>query len=277
MTYKFGQLPILAYHKIDKVIELGVTCISPKTFERQIRFLAESGYQSISPELIFSVIRDGEKFPEKPILITFDDGYENFYHYAYPIMRKYGYTATIFLLAGYTGGKMANAPIMNYWDVKLGRRRFKHLTCSQIQYLSEEGFSFGSHGVNHLFLAYHSDANASFEIRTSKSILEDLLQKPINFFAYPYGNYDYRIANLVQKSGYMAAFSLNPSKVIKADNLYFLPRIAIYSCDTIWSFKAKLGLMGNLGFHFERRKNLIINKFAYCNLLRIGTPKVKRE
>jgi peptidoglycan/xylan/chitin deacetylase (PgdA/CDA1 family) len=98
------KLPILAYHKVDTVRELGVNCISPKTFEKQIRFLAECGYQSISPELMVASVRGDGKLPEKPILITFDDGYENFYNYAYPIMKKYGYTATVFLLAGYTAG-----------------------------------------------------------------------------------------------------------------------------------------------------------------------------
>ena len=262
------EIPILAYHKIDTVRELGVNCISPKTFERQIRFLAESGYQSISPEFMVAVVHGDETFPEKPILITFDDGYENFYNYAYPIMKKYGYTATVFLLAGYTGGHTGIAPTMNFWDVKLGWRRFKHLTLSQIQHLSKEGFCLGSHGVNHLFLTHQNDSTVKFEIQTSKSMLETLLQKPINFFAYPYGDYDSKTARLVQEAGYTAAFSLNPGRVIKTDNLYFLPRIAIYRCDTIWSFKAKLGLMGDFCFNFERKKNLIINKCAYANLLR---------
>ena len=262
------QLLILTYHKIDTARELSVSCISPKTFEKQIRFLAECGYQSISPELMVAAVYGDGKLPEKPILITFDDGYENFYNYAYPIMKKYGYTATVFLLAGYTGWHGGAASMMNLWDVKLGWRRFKHLTLSQIQDLSKEGFCFGSHGVNHLFLTYQNDSTVKFEIQTSKSILETLLQKPVHFFAYPYGDYDSKTAKLVQESGYTAAFSLNPGKVIKIDSLYFLPRIAIYSCDTIRSFKAKLGLMGDFSFHFERRKNRIINKFAYANLLR---------
>ncbi|MFQ6043357.1 MAG: polysaccharide deacetylase family protein [Candidatus Poribacteria bacterium] len=255
------KLPILAYHKIDTVRELSITCISPKTFEKQIQFLAEAGYQSISPELIVSAVNGAAKFPQKPVLITFDDGYENFYHYAYPIMKKYGYTATVFLLTGYIG-------MMNDWDVKLGWRRFKHLTPAQIRFLSKEGFCFGSHGVNHLFLTYQDDSTVRYEIQTSKSILEDFLKKPIYFFAYPYGDYDCGTVRLLRECGYTAAFSLNPGDVIKTDNLYFLPRIAIYRCDTMWSFKAKLGMMGNFYLHFERQKNLIINRCAYANLLR---------
>jgi len=263
------ELPILAYHKIDTVRELGVNCISPKTFEKQIRFLAECGYQSISPEFIVAAVHNDVKLPEKSILITFDDGYENFYNYAYPIMKKYGYTGIVFLLAGYTDGWISATPTMNFWDVKLGWRRFEHLSLSQIQDLSQEGFFFGSHSVNHLFLTHQDDSTAKFEIRNSKSILETLLRKPIHFFAYPYGDYDARTARLVKESGYTAAFSLNPGNIVKADNLYFLPRIAIYNCDTMWSFKAKLGLMGNFLFHFERQKNLIINKCAYVRSLRI--------
>ncbi|HIE30365.1 TPA: polysaccharide deacetylase family protein [Candidatus Poribacteria bacterium] len=255
------KVPILAYHKIDTVRELSITCISPKTFERQMRFLAKSGYQSISPELIVAAVNGEGRFPQKPILITFDDGYENFYHCAYPIMKKYGYTATVFLLAGYIG-------LMNDWDVKLGWRRFKHLTPTQIRFLAKEGFCFGSHGVNHLFLTYQDDATVKYEIQTSKAILENLFQKPIYFFSYPYGNYDCRTARLARECGYTAAFSLNPGNIISTDNLYFLPRMAIYRYDTMWSFKSKLGMMGNFPLHFERKKNLVINRCAYANLLR---------
>jgi len=255
------RIPILAYHKIDALKELGITCILPGTFEKQMRFLAQNGYKSISPEHLVASITGEAKLPEKPVLLTFDDGYENFYTHAYPILKKYGYTALIFMLAGYIDN-------WNLWEVKLSKERFMHLSSTQIQELSEEGFWFGSHGVNHLFLTYQTDALAKKEIQLSKSILEEILGKPTQFFSYPYGNYDARIAHFVREAGYQAAFCLHTAKAITSDNLYSLPRCVIYLSDTLWEFKAKLGLMGNICFWFECAKNMLINKFAYANLLR---------
>lgn len=233
-----------------------------------MRFLAQNGYQSISPEHLVASITGKARvqglapLPEKPVLLTFDDGYENFYTHAYPILKQYGYTALIFVLAGYVDN-------WNLWEVKLSKDRFKHLSRMQIRALSAEGFWFGSHSVNHLFLTYQSDSLAKKEIQLSKSILEEILGKPTQFFSYPYGNYDAKIARFVREAGYQAAFCLHPAKPITIDNLYSLPRCVIYLPDTLWQFKAKLKLMGDVCFRFECAKNILINKFAYANLLRM--------
>ena len=261
-----SEIQILAYHKVDTIREFGITCISGNAFEKQIRFLAENGYQSISPECMVAAIQTRATLPKKPILITFDDGYENVYTHAYPIMKQYGYIATIFLLAGYIEQ-------WNKWDVKLGWQRFKHISWKQIRMLSREGFSFGSHGINHLFLTRHDDTKTKDEIYTSKLILEELLEQPINVFAYPYGNYNARVVHWVRECGYIAAFSLNPYAPITSDNIYALPRVAIYRSDTMGSFKAKLGLKGKTRYHLECVKNVIINKCAYGNVLRVKSDE----
>jgi len=282
IIYQPGRIQILAYHKVDMLRELGITCIPPSTFEKQMRFLAQNGYQSISPEeLVTSIteptspwrrgsgVAQSRQLPEKPVLLTFDDGYENFYTHAYPILKKYGYTALIFMIAGYVDN-------WNLWEVKLSKERFKHLSRTQIRELSEEGFWFGSHGVNHLFLTYQSDSLAREEIQLSKSILEEILGKPIQFFSYPYGNYDAKIARFVREAEYQAAFCLHPARTMAIDNLYSLPRCVIYMSDTLWEFKAKLKLMGNICFRLECAKNILINKFAYANLLRVNLPQFFR-
>ncbi len=79
-------VPVLAYHKVDSKKELGITLISPSKFERQIEFLKQSGYNSISPQSLFDQIKS-----DKSVLITFDDGYEGIYNYAYPIIKKYNF------------------------------------------------------------------------------------------------------------------------------------------------------------------------------------------
>jgi peptidoglycan/xylan/chitin deacetylase (PgdA/CDA1 family) len=141
------------------------------------------------------------------------DGYESCYTHAFPILKRYGFTATIFMLAEYVGK-------WNSWDARLGWKRFKHLSREQIIDLDLEGFTFGSHGLNHLFLTLQNHETIQTELKMSKSILEDILQKPIDCFAYPYGNHNSKTTQLVKEANYRIAFSLNPSPQITNSQTY---------------------------------------------------------
>jgi peptidoglycan/xylan/chitin deacetylase (PgdA/CDA1 family) len=320
-------LPILAYHKVDSRRELGITALSPRRFERQIRFLKHEGCACISLPGVWDsgfAIRDFQESKiSKPVLITFDDGYEGIYTHAYPILKKYASTAIIFLTTGYIGK-------YNSWDASPGPR-FKHLDWIHIREMADDGICFGSHGVNHTFLTRQNDSTVKYEIEASKKKLEDGLGRPVRFFSYPYGDYDDRIIDSVQEAGYEAAFSLRPellkfgytvsksvSSLAGADpissqrgrtppfssfamipayagiprldpatrdpqnclymnpssnalidqNIYALPRIAIYLLDNMRAFKAKIGCgRGGLVPYTQKMKNQLINKCAYASVL----------
>jgi peptidoglycan/xylan/chitin deacetylase (PgdA/CDA1 family) len=300
----------LAYHKIDGGFELGVNSISPQVFDRQMRFLAEHGYTTITVDRFIQAIEafsrqkktaeehsfsssqlprgsssrlkqeedkrtphplsheeslceqeEGLSLPPRSIVITFDDGYGDFYTSAHPILTKYGMTATVFVLAGYIGK-------LNTWDVQLRLKQSQHLTSKQIQTLFGKGFGIASHGMHHRFLTRCNDANTKLELSESKAILENLLHHPIHSFAYPYGCVNAKVAERVKSAGYRIAFSLTPNKVIASESIYCYPRIAVYRCDTLSTFQAKLGLLGQYRFKLECVKNTIINRFAYLNRLR---------
>lgn len=278
-------LPILVYHKVDPRRELGITSLSPQRFEKQIRFLKREGYTSISPQSLANRIVDTTQGRERrkiqrykdemhrpvdppryrPLAITFDDGYEGIYTYAYPILKEYTFTAIIFVTTGYIGRR-------NKWDASPGPR-FKHLDWVHIREMAGGGIQFGSHGVNHSFLTKQNDSVAKYEIETSKKVLEDGLGEPVFFFSYPYGDYDERIINFVREAGYKAAFSLQPELlkaeyINSADLVYALPRIAIYLLDDMWAFKAKIGFvrMDSLPY-IQKAKNRLINKCAYASML----------
>ncbi len=249
-------VPVLAYHKVDSKKELGITLISPSKFERQIEFLKQSGYNSISPQSLFDQIKS-----DKSVLITFDDGYEGIYNYAYPIIKKYNFNAVIFLTTGYIGN-------YNKWDSSPGPR-FKHLNWRQIKEMSDDGICFGSHGVRHLFLTKHRDKDIKYELKVSKETIEDKIGKQVIFFSYPYGDCNERIFEFVEKTGYRSAFSLKPEllSVEYLTNRYNLPRIAIYSIDSMIDFKAKLGETKNSLIYMQRLKNRIINRCSYASLM----------
>jgi peptidoglycan/xylan/chitin deacetylase (PgdA/CDA1 family) len=271
------NLPILAYHKIDPRRELGLTSLSPRTFERQIRLLKHEGYTCISPQFLISHATDTTSVT-KPVLITFDDGYEGIYHYAYPLLKKYGSNAIIFLTTGYIGR-------YNRWDSSPGPR-FRHLDWAHIREMADAGIWFGSHGVNHTFLTRQSDSLARYELEASKKSLEDRLGLPVPFFSYPYGDYDDRVIDLVREAGYTAAFSLQP-EFLRAGytngsrRTYALPRIAIYLLDGMSAFRAKIG-SGRNGLlpYTQKLKNQLINRCAYASMLvgwLLGETASKKE
>ena len=210
-----------------------------------------------------SVCKKQEEFnlPPRSIMITFDDGYEDFYTLAQPILAQYGLTATVFVLAGYIGK-------LNTWDVRLRLKRSRHLTNHQIQSLFGCGFGIASHGMHHRFLTCCSKANTKAELWESKTILERLLRHPVHSFAYPYGCTNPRVSEQVKSAGYRIAFGLKPSRSIEPSSIYSYPRIAVYRCDTLSTFKAKLGLRGQYRFKIECMKNSVINRLAYLNRLR---------
>lgn len=248
-------VPVLAYHKIDSKKELGITSISPSKFEKQIEFLKQSGYIGISPQSLFDQING------KSVLITFDDGYEGIYKYAYPIIKKHDFTAIIFLTTGYIGN-------YNKWDASPGPR-FKHLSWQQVKEMSDNGIYFGSHGVRHLFLTKHKDKDIEYELKASREAIEDNIGKPVIFFSYPYGNCNKRIFDLVEKAGYELAFSLRPELFSNRclNCIYDLPRIAIYCIDSIRDFKAKIGEAKESLIYIQKLKNRIINRCSYAGLL----------
>ena len=252
---------MLAYHHIDVRFEFGVSSISPQIFERQMRFIAEQGYTAITPDQLIQAFTSHSFLPPRSILITFDDGYENFYTCAYTILKKYGLTATVFVLAGYIGR-------FNTWDVQRRLKRPRHLSHDQITSLFRNGIGFGSHGMSHRFLTRCSPAEAKAELEESKSLLENLLQYPIQSFAYPYGSTNLAAEGMVKVAGYRIAFSLNPGQEVPSNALYRFPRMAIYRCDTFRAFQTKLGLLGKSRFQIECVKNKLINRCAYLNLLR---------
>lgn len=253
------NLPILAYHKVEFRKELGVTSISPERFEKQVNFLKQAGYTSILPQSLFE-----QTYAVKPILITFDDGYEGVYEYVYPLLKGCGFTATVFLTTGYVGN-------YNRWDASPGPR-FMHLNWKQIRKMSDDGICFGSHGVNHVFLTRQNNEAIRYELDTSKKMLEDGTGKPVQFFSYPYGDYNKKIIEFVREAGYDAAFSLQP-EILKVGHStlcpyvcrYELPRIAIYCIDSMSAFKSKVG-NANSGalFFVQKMKNRLINRCSYA-------------
>jgi len=215
------KIVVLNYHKIDEMnISLSVY---PKDFDEQMAYLKEEGYTTINPAQMIDNLENGAPLPEKPVIITFDDGYLDNYTNAYPILKKYGFTATIFVITDF----ISSDPRFMTWD--------------QVRELSEAGFTIGSHTMQHKSLTDIKEKEIRAELIGSNKALEYQLGKKAEFFAYPTGTYNLRIAQIVKECGYKAAFTIKYGNADKASNIYALERVPIFNTEqTFKSFCQRL-------------------------------------
>ena len=241
-----GGVPILVYHQVNDVDKNQLT-LSVKDFEEQIQFLADSGYTFITPDELLdywdsqveetaegnseSQVNDTAKpsLPEKPIIITFDDGYADMYKNVLPILQKYKAKATLFVITDY----------LNLYP--------NYLTWSQARELQSSGLvDIESHTLSHFNLI---DVRlSSYEIRNqlyaSKQAIEWYLKKPAKFIAYPEGKYTQEVQELTYDVGYRAAFTVDYGLSHSEPQHYVLPRIPIFGDNSYPLLRFKIRLLG---------------------------------
>jgi peptidoglycan/xylan/chitin deacetylase (PgdA/CDA1 family) len=199
-TSEFGaKLPVLLYHHVGppRPGTFPQLTISSRTFERQVRWLARFGYVGIRPSDWLAWLRDRTGLPEKPMLITFDDGYADLTEYALPVLRHYGFGAGVFIVTGQVGGT-------NAWDE--GSAPHQLMTGEQIRYWATQDVEFGAHSRTHVDLTTLTSNDLRDEIFGSKNDLVTLLESPVTSFAYPYGAYN-RDAYECARENFDLAFS----------------------------------------------------------------------
>ncbi len=182
-------IPVLYYHSV--MVEPGNELrIPPVQFEEQMRYLAEKGYNVVSLDQLNKYFYEKGTLPEKPVVITFDDGYEDNYTNAYPILTKYGLTAAVFVVTNYIQGK-------------------GFMSWEQLEELGNKGWQIEGHTMNHPYLVKDklNAASLKSELIEAKDILEKRFGRPVKFFAYPFGDNNADIVRTVKEAGYLMAFT----------------------------------------------------------------------
>ena len=215
LKLKKSSSRILAFHDILDKPDLSITRLSTSKFEKIMAYLASQGMQGNS---IGGIRGDDD------IGLSFDDGWRSFYTNAFPVLRKYDFTATVFIVSGYVGQK-------SEWDYQ----KKEHLSWPEIRELADEGIEIGSHSINHLDLRGLADNRLEYEIAGSKMQIEDKLGRQVKYFSYPFGRFDRRVKEAIKKAGYENAYALS----IGEDN-YSLARRCVYLYDTPYSINMKL-------------------------------------
>ncbi len=226
------RVPILFYHKINhphpeaKIRGLYVT---PENFYRQMRYLKWRDYTPISLYELVKGINLKEKLSSKSIVLTFDDGYEDNYTYAFPILKKFSFTATIFLVTRDIGG-------LSGWADNEETVKEQLLSWDKIKEMADYGIDFQAHTHSHPSLTELDEQRIKEEIVNSKDIIQKQLGKNVDFLCYPYGHFNPQIKRILKEVGYLGALSTKRGMVKEKDDPYCLKRIGIKDKGGILTF-----------------------------------------
>lgn len=205
------QIPVLAYHRVGYTTDNFT--VTPERFAEDLQTLQYYGYNAISLEQMQSFLDDRDiEMPEKPILITFDDGYLDNFENAYPILKEHGMVAAFFIITE------------RLW-VK------DRLNPERIVEMAQGGMSFGSHTVTHRRLGELPWDEIREELAISKAVLESVLGKKVTAIAYPQGSYSENVVILAQNLGYTTGFTVREGICLKDSPDFELRRIPIFKYD----------------------------------------------
>ncbi len=214
------EVPILLYHHVDD-LHAGAGrarrrwTISPEKFEAQMGLIARHGFHPVTMEQLSAHLERGKPLPYKPVVISFDDGWKDQYDKAVPILKKYGFPATFFVITDSVGHS-------------------DYMSWEQLRELSDSGRDIQPHSRTHARLSVLPLEQAQREIVDSKRAIEERLHKTVSVFGYPFGSYSDEVISLVRDAGFDTAVTvngLNGGYLFRADRSYVLPRYAVEGDD----------------------------------------------
>ena len=223
------QIPILMYHAVHVMDPSEASnanlIVAPDNFEAQIKAMVDAGYYFLTPEEAYKALTENALPAKKVVWLTFDDGNEDFYTIAYPILKKYKAKATNNIITGFV--KKGNAG---------------NLTVKQMKEMMAHGMSFQSHTVNHPDLSVNDKAAQKAELTDSIDFLEDTLNTKVNTIAYPSGRYNQTTLDLAKKT-YKLGLTTNEGLASAKDGLLSLNRVRILPTTT------SKGLLSEIATH----------------------------
>jgi len=226
--FEGNYIPIIGLHAIEDHIEIPIELYTDH-FEKLCSTLKTYGYETITFIDLLSYLDYGKALPEKPVIITSDDGFQDNYTNAFPILKKYGYKMTVFLVTGAIGDSEADRKTNGYFN-KRNNVIKPILIWPEIIEMSEYGCEFLSHTVNHIRLGLASDEEVLYELIQSKKDIESHLNKPVLFFAWPYDNHSDEKLHLIPQAGYRGAVRYwGGIEDMRTINLYNIRRVEFNS------------------------------------------------
>ena len=229
------RLPILMYHRVadDGPRQLERYRVTPRAFDEQIRYLRRAGFRGVSLAEWATAVAARRPLAGRAVAITFDDGYLDFLTAAWPILRRHGFAAEVFLVTDLVGAT-------SRWDLRYGETA-PLLDWEQVTALEDEGVRFGSHTAGHRSLTALPADEVVRECARSRSVLHERLSHRPTAIAYPGGDVDRAIAHLAGACGYGLGLTSEPGRARLAGDPLLLPRIEVTGSLSHAGFVAALG------------------------------------
>ncbi len=224
----WARVPILMYHYVSELppnpdrYRRDLT-VSPENFEAQLQYLAEAGYHTITLTDLYLHLTQGYPLPERPIILTFDDGYRDAYEVVFPLLLDYGFTGTFFVLA---------TPAHFEWP--------DYMTWAQMKEMSDAGMEIQGHGRDHVDLRNRSYDYLVYQTMGIQEAIQYHTGRLPRFFCYPSGRYDANLIAVLKSVGYWGAVTTEWGQRHTREGLFEMPRLRIRGSDTLESFINKL-------------------------------------
>lgn len=207
--------------------------VKPQDFEKQMRWFYKNNWTSFT----ISQLVELKEIPQKSFVITFDDGYEDNYLNAFPILQKYNFKATIYLVPNQK---------TNHWEEKNTSVLSNLLNEKQILEMQNSGLiEFGSHTLSHVNLSTITDEQLLNELKQSKKEVENITKKECKAFAYPYGKFDEKIVQFVKDAGYKNATIVKRGLYSFNDDSFMIKRVGILGTESFIDFLLKISRVRN--------------------------------
>lgn len=229
------KIDILLYHQVgihpNSRTNLDCFC-DIEEFSKQMKYLKTSGYDVISLQKAIELIFMRESIDNSYVVLSFDDGSEEFYNLVFPILEEFGFPSIVYPVAGFLG-KVATFGKRNNPDLKI-------ISKGMLKELSQLGVEIGAHTMDHIKLTKVNRNEALYQITKSKEVIEQVIGKRVGSFSYPHGDYNPETIDLLKQSKFESALTCLPLSANKAINPFEIPRKYVTYFDDIENFKQKL-------------------------------------
>jgi peptidoglycan/xylan/chitin deacetylase (PgdA/CDA1 family) len=248
------RVPVLMYHEIADITATSSRfAVTPDAFAEQVAYLHDAGFTSVTAGALAEILAGGAgSLPERPVVLTFDDGYGDFYSQALPLLKQYGHTATVFQTTEWVGVEHTKKRMMNW---------------QEIAEAAEAGIEIGAHTITHPQLDQLPEKELREELSGSKSLLEDRLGMAVPGLAYPYGYSSNRVRQVAREIGYAYAYAVDNAMTTSGADQFTLPRLTVKRTTTIESFRKMVNGHDTLTL---RRDRALTGAFSVVRRARAG-------
>ncbi len=244
------RVPILMYHSVSERAQprFRKFALAPALFVEQMAYLAQHHYTTLTVSQYVSLRNSGAALPESVVVLTFDDGFADFYSEALPVLKEHGFGATLYVATAFVG----NASRFLRRERETTRPM---LTWDQLIEIAAAGIECGAHSHQHEQLDVLPGKLARAEIARSRQVLEEKLSRPVASFAYPYGYYQSAVKHMVRAAGYSSACAVRYRMSSPADDVFALSRLIVTADTSLDRFiKVVAGCGPQLHAGYERAR-----------------------